>query len=155
MAHIIQSMQKDLLALKEERLTEKLIMAIHDAKKVMQPWNFSDATPTLLNFWINNASGGIHNVSEIRNDSSHFVENSDDDVNMRMKFVIEKLQDPSVTESVKKRIFHRIKTGKRYTLTDTSMHPIDGIIGLFQYKFSDVTIDDQTRFRLEEEWKYL
>ena len=44
MAHIIQSMQKDLLAFKEERLTEKLIMAIHDAKKVMQPWNFSDAT---------------------------------------------------------------------------------------------------------------
>lgn len=75
MADIIQSMQSDIAEMKQERIVNKYLVLFHDAKKILRPWDntFLDI-PLLNNIWIDDISGNIVQLSNLRNDTAHFID---------------------------------------------------------------------------------
>ena len=153
MAHIILSMQSDITEMKQERMVNKYLVLFHDAKKILRPWDNTFLDISYLNaFWMNDISHNIVQLSDLRNVTSHFIDTtktgtSQQEYNMRMKFILEKLSDDdimtiNVRDDLKK-------------LSGGGNDPVESMCQILRHKYELVEIPQETREKYECEWKYL
>jgi len=153
MADIILLMQSDITEMKLERMVNRYLVLFHDAKKILRTWDKDFLDISYLNaVWMNDISHNIVQLSELRNVTSHFIdttkkETSQQENNMRMKFILEKLSDYdimtiNVRDALKK-------------LSGNGNDPVESMCQMLRHKYAHVDIPQETREKYECEWKYL
>ena len=146
MAHIILSMQSDITEMKHVRMVNKYLVLFHDAKKILRPWDNTFLDISYLNaFWMNDISHNIVQLSDLRNVTSNFIDTTkQQEYNMRMKFILEKLSDMTINvrDDLKK-------------LSGGVNDPVESMCQMLRHKYEIVIIPKETREKYECEWKYL